>query len=214
MKKLVMTATLLTAVIYNATAQIKLGVVAGANVSVAKISDVTSRKAVTSPTIGIVAQADFGPLLFRPSVNYLQNGFETAITESIGGFTTLQKDVLKVNNIEIPLDIVVPLNLKGGRLLFSASPVITVGLNGKYTSATSLNNTQVANQSGNVKFGSEAGEIKKVDFGSRFGLGYEFKNGLQINAAYKLGLSNQTNVKDETIKNHYVALTASWFLFK
>jgi hypothetical protein len=213
MKKIIVSSTFLAA-LFTANAQIKLGVQAGMNVNTATVTGVSSVKNLAAPTFGIVAQIDAGPLLVRPSLNYLKSGYEASIAQALGGVGSLQTTAVKITNIEVPLDIVVPVKLSSGRLLLSASPVVTVGLRGNSESTTSINNSQVSNNVASIKFGNSTGEIKKVDYGSRFGAGFEFKNGLQINAAYKIGLSNQSNVQNNTQKNNYVSLTASWFLFK
>jgi hypothetical protein len=197
----------------NLNAQVKLGVQGGVNISSPTVSGLANTKSIASPTFGIVALTNLGGgLMFRPSVNYLQN--ITSATNSIttGGTTVTTITNLRVTNFEIPLDLVVPVKLKNGRLLLSAAPVITVGLKAQNSGSTQIGSATPLPAPA-ISFGSNPLEIKKTDWGTRFGVGYEFKSGLQLNANYKLGLTNVSNTSS-TQKNHNVLLTAAWFLKK
>ncbi|CAM1373076.1 porin family protein [Tenacibaculum xiamenense] len=60
--------------------------------------------------------------------------------------------------------------------------------------------------------------FKTLDFGVDFGLGYQFKNGLNLGAKYNYGLSNlSTGVANEyagtKIKNEVFQLSIGYFLF-
>jgi hypothetical protein len=46
------------------------------------------------------------------------------------------------------------------------------------------------------------------------GLGYEFKNGLQLNAAYKAGLNDISVDGGDDYKNNNLSLTLSYFILK
>ncbi len=196
-------------------AQVKLGVTAGVTVCTPNISGFTDLNNFSTPVAGLITQIDLGQIAFRPSLNYLRNGYKTTLaTINLPGITASENREVIINNIEIPLDVMLPVKLKNGQLLLSFAPTVTYGLNGKYTLEQYLNGNNTATIKSDVEFGEDANEIKKVDWGSRIGVGYEFNNGLQINAAYKLGLSNQSNQNNQTYKNHYVAITAAWYLIK
>lgn len=214
MKKLILTFSAV-AITLAAAAQVKVGVQGGVAANTAKVSSLANPKNYTSPTFGVIMQANMGPLLFRPSVNYVKTGSNFSSVTTAGGVTTTQNDELRVGNIEVPLDITVPVKMKSGRLLLSLAPVITVGVDATVATNYSVSSgTPPAASNLSLNFGNSAGEIKKVDWGTRFGLGYEFKGGLQLNAGYKLGLSDQDNNTGSTYKNHYLSLTAAYFLFK
>jgi Outer membrane protein beta-barrel domain len=199
----------------SVNAQFKLGVTGGVVLCTPDVSGITDKNNFSTPSFGIIAQADLGPVAFRPSINYLRNGYKTVLTSiNLPGLTTTTNNEVVINNIEVPLDVVLPVKTKKGKLLISLAPTVTLGLNGKYTIENYLNNNLIGTSKGDVEFGEDAAEVKKVDWGSRLGIGYEFSNGLQLNAAYKLGMSNQSNQNNQTYKNHYVALSAAWFLFK
>ena len=146
----------------------------------------------------------------------MKTGFKDVYENITSTYKETNVQTFSFQNLEIPLDITFPIKLKSGKILLSAAPVLTVGLKGE---AKEVNTTQVGSAAPNeqsltapLKFGSADGEIKKTDWGTRFGLGYAFNNGLQINAAYKLGLTNLTNSNSVSYKAHHVMFTVSYFL--
>ena len=218
MKKLftLLTITLATSFFTNANAQVRLGAQAGVILNSPTVTGLADKSNITTPTFGIIAEINAGPLLFRPSVNYLKNGFKDEIRSTLGSITNVNTQTYTFQNLEIPLDITLPVKLKSGKLLLSVAPVITVGLKGE---AREVNSTQVGTAAPSVntlntviQYGAANGEIKKTDWGTRFGLGYAFNNGLQINAAYKLGLTNLLNDYNDRYKAHHLMLTAAYFI--
>jgi Outer membrane protein beta-barrel domain len=217
MKKLLVIIAI-SAISFKANSQFKLGVQAGIAASNLKWKGFEDAKNLSKPTFGIVAQANLGGMLFNPSVNYLQTGFRNTETITIPNGTVTTEDVINFNNLEIPLDIIVPVKTKSGKFLFSIAPVITVGLKGTYentetTVFTSLATPQTINTNMAIDYGTQQGEIKKTDWGGRLGIGYQFKNGLQLNANYKAGFTNVNNDSDK-FKNNALTITAAYFFIK
>jgi hypothetical protein len=208
----------ISAISFKATSQIKLGVQAGIAVSNLKWKGFEDAKNISKPTFGIVAQANLSGLLFNPSINYLQTGFKNSETRNISNGTVTMEDVVNFKNLEIPLDLIVPLKTKSGKFLFSIAPVITIGLKGTYesTETTRFNSAttpQTINTNIPIAYGTQQGEIKKTDWGGRLGIGYQFKNGLQLNANYKAGFTNVNNDSDK-FKNNALTITAAYFIIK
>jgi hypothetical protein len=203
-------ATVLATVTFmSAKAQIKVGIQGGINISSPTVEGLKDKKNASSPTFGLVTQINIIPMLtFRPSVNYLQNAFSGSTTTTTGSATTTTDIEQEITNLEIPLDLVYPVKLKKGKLLLSAAPVLTIGLKGNQT--TTVNTAGISPVTNEIKFGNQTAELKKIDWASRFGVGYEFTNGMQLNAAYKLGLTNQSN-NNNTLKNHNVIVTLAWY---
>ena len=218
MKKLftLLSITIATSFFTNANAQVRLGVQAGVILNSPTVTGLANKENISSPTFGIIAEINAGPLLFRPSVNYIKNGFKSVFQSTVGNFSQSNVQTYTFQNIEIPLDITVPIKLKSGKLLLSAAPVITVGLKGE---EREVNTTQVGSAAPSVQtfntaiqYGAANTEIKKTDWGTRFGLGYSFNNGLQLNAAYKIGLTNLSNSNGSNYKANYLTVTAGYFL--
>jgi hypothetical protein len=156
-----------------------------------------------------------GPLAFRPSVNYLPS--ETNLQQTIPavGGTPAQLLVSQTltKNVQIPLDITLPIKAGKGKLLLIAGPVVTVGLKVDVTNnLTNLTTgTPISTTNPPISFGNAGGQIKKVEWGSKFGIGYRYKK-IDLIAQYKLGLTNVNNNVGQSQKNHILSLTASWFL--
>jgi hypothetical protein len=218
-----LTAIALTLISLNTNAQIKLGVTGGTQFTFTNTDLLTQAKSIASPTFGIVAQANLGSgLLFRPSVNYIQDGlksFESITTPRGPGITQLNEidTRVKINSLQIPLDVAFGIKAGTGKFLISLAPVVTIGLNSSFTSTevqtTTGLPTTTNNQSGNLDFSGNNQVFKRVDWGSRIGVGYELKNGLQLNAAYKAGLSDIAEGTDN-YKTNSLSLTLSYFFIK
>ncbi len=213
MKKITIAATfLIVANIVNA--QFKLGIQAGATINNPSVKALPSADNITAFYPGIIAEISLTEMLkFRPSLNLLKSGYENTSFINLGLQSATLIDKVDINNLEIPLDIAVPLKVGSGRLLLSAGPSVVIGLNGTqsttFSTSTSSNSTK-----NNIQFGDGQAEIKKVNWGSRFGVGYQFKKGLGINAAYNLGFTNLNNNQNEEYKNNTLSLTASYFFIK
>ena len=208
----------------NATAQIKLGVTGGAQVSFSNTDFFTDVKNIATPTFGVIAQANLGAgLMFRPSINYIQDGLKSVenITTQIGpGLTQLTNtnSTLKMQSLQIPLDVVLGMKAGNGKLLVSLAPVLTIGLNAKYSETEVITRTGATpvtnNNSIGLDFSGTNATFKRLDWGGKLGVGYEFKSGLQLNAAYKAGLNNIAVGSGDDYKNNNLSLTLSYFFIK
>jgi Outer membrane protein beta-barrel domain len=213
----------LTIISLNSNAQVKLGVTAGTQLTFTNTDFLDKAKSIATPTVGIVAQVNLGAgLMFRPSVNYIQDGLKsfesitTQVAPSITRITELSAAV-KIQSLQIPLDVVVGLNAGTGKFLISLAPVVTIGLNAKFTSDETQTTTGLPTatnpQTGKLDFTGANAVFERIDWGCRIGVGYEFKNGIQLNAAYKAGL-NDIAVGTDKYKTNSLSLTLSYFLIK
>jgi Outer membrane protein beta-barrel domain len=217
MKKLMLSFAVI-AISMSAKSQVRLGVQAGASINSPTVSGLgnVATKKITTVSPGIVFEVPMGPLSFRPSVNYLAGN--TTFQENIPAAglipATLQVDQIITKNVQIPLDITLPIKAGKGKILIAVGPVVTIGLKAEVASTVSVasSGSTLSTGSAPLQFGNASSEIKKVDWGGRFGVGYRL-NKFDILAQYKLGFTNQLNGAGENLKNHIVSLTASWFLF-
>ncbi len=217
MKK-VFLATFSLSLLTLANAQVKIGVQAGLQVTAPNIKDAVAKAGEKASSVvpGIVFEIPVFPgFNFRPSINYLQQVSNISELTTIGGTTIEDITKLKSNNFQIPLDFNIPLKAGKGKLLINLGPVVTIGTKAEATNITTNLTTNVSTPAttGAINFGSAAGEIKKVDWGARFGLGYRFNNGLDILAQYKAGLTDIDNQSSTSIKNNQYSITLSYFLF-
>jgi hypothetical protein len=149
--------------------------------------------------------------MLRPGINYMQTGISNKRPLTS---TTELFDNVNLKNLEIPLDVTYPIKLKNSKILLSIAPTITLAMGGTIKrEVRNLSGAAVPNGTvtQDVNFGSGANELKRLDMGTKFGIGYEFKDGIQINASLKYGFSNLSNTTNSKFKTNHFALSASWF---
>jgi Outer membrane protein beta-barrel domain len=163
---------------------------------------------------GVIAKITKGGFMFRPGINYMQTGISNK--RSLTSTTDLY-DILNLKNLELPLDVTYPIKLKNSKILFSVAPTITLAIGGTVKrEVRNLSGAPLANGTviQDINFGSGANEVKRLDVGTKFGIGYEMKDGIQINASLKYGFSNLSNAANSKFKTNHFALSASWFFLQ
>ncbi len=201
----------------NATAQIRLGVQGGASVNSPTVSGLASQVKAKNWTFtpGIVFDFKLGNTVgFRPAVNLQNSNYDLQNVVAPSGtpaFPALNTVNYVNKNIQIPLDLLIPIKAGKGKLLIAVGPVVTLGLSGEYTITNNGTGTGLVGNYG-ITYGNANTEIKKVDWGSNFGLGYRLGKSLDLMAKYKYGFTNQSNQTSSSVKQNIVSLTASYFL--
>ena len=84
--------------------------------------------------------------------------------------------------IEVPINLLVKFDTGAGKVFLGAGPYIAYGVAGKAAGET-------------IKYGDGVMELKALDYGVNFQLGYELANGLSINGGYGLGLADINNIE-------------------
>lgn len=70
-----------------------------------------------------------------------------------------------------------------------------------------------AGEGGDFEFGSDPGQIKRLDLGLNALAGYQLKNGLFFSANYTLGVSNWSNTSGDTWRNNLLGISIG-YMFK
>lgn len=190
MKKVLLTlgVALLTAV--GAQAQIGYGVKAGVNFPKlnysggnASYSTSTSTNFYLSGYANIPAASNF---TIQPGVSLQGKGGKV----EVGNLSTTRN----LMSIEIPVNAVyyIPTGTSGS-VFIGAGPYVGFNVSGK---------DKIGDSKSDIKFGSDADQMKVVDYGANFQLGYKLSNGFLINGGYGLGLGNMSNVDGFKIKNN------------
>ena len=98
---------------------------------------------------------------------------------------------------EIPVYCVGQWNWGRGKFMIGAGPYVGVGFNAKFKNG----NIDLFDNNTNV-------EMNRWDIGAGLTMGYEFRNGLQINLGHKFGLLNVLNngQGDESIHNQVLSV--------
>jgi hypothetical protein len=209
-------ASLITA---SSFGQFRLGIQGGLSVSSPTIEGLENVQNYLAPKFGIVAEFDMGGFLLSPGLNYQNLGYTANDLINLGtnSFLNTTQEV-RMSTLELPIDLTYPIKTKSGKILLSAAPTFTFALSGttKVNSSSVMNGgtPTVSTTSNDIKFGSAEEELKKINWGTRFGIGYQFNNGLQLNATYNIGLTNLTNETEGSIKTHNIGLTLSYFILK
>lgn len=133
----------------------------------------------------------------QPGVFYSTKGWKLN-SELLGVKTDISNNL---GYIEVPVNALYRFDLgNAGGLFVSAGPYAAIAVNGKTKTTVNIAGIETEN-SENTKFGGDAGELKRFDYGLNAGLGYETPWGVYVRAQYGLGLANLSNVDNSTIRN-------------
>lgn len=141
--------------------------------------------AITSSTLKVVGNVKPGlragisidaPLsryfYFQPGIFYSQRGLD-----DIGGSTNI-----RVDYVEIPLNLLVKAPLGKGRLFLGGGPFVAFGVNGKISSGSN---------SADITFGDGTNaQFKRLDAGLNYCGGFQAANGVVLRGFAHMGLAN------------------------
>ncbi|WP_425373716.1 outer membrane beta-barrel protein [Mucilaginibacter celer] len=102
----------------------------------------------------------------------------------------------RLNYIQVPVNFIYHFKVQGGKLFIGAGPYISKPLSGRFTTppdhpSPASSQFSATDPDIDAKFGSEPGKnFKAFDSGINALAGFEFSNGIIINAVYNAGLSN------------------------
>ena len=210
MKKIFFVGILSILFVGVASAQPRIGITAGLNVSNLNESGPgsTSNDFKAGFQAGLVA--DFGiteSFSIMPELLFGQRGAKTTITEegiSINSSLTL-------NYLQLPVNLAYKFDTGYGSNLFVfAGPYIGYGLSASMKGETKVEGTSVS-ASTSIKFGSEDEEIKPFDFGLNVGVGYQYEK-IFFKLQFNPGLYNLSNVEGGSMKNTNVAVTVGYYI--
>ena len=212
-----------------AFSQVNWGVQAHGNLARTSLSgegtEVLTKKSLIGFGAGVVADASLGgQLSLRTSLNLLQKGgkvkFDGAADEENGDSFIPSIDASnKLYYAELPINLVYNVNLSSGKLFFGAGPSLGYGLFGK-SKVTSSNpfdpSEKETDESDAFKKAEDGGAgIKRFDFSANAIAGYQFNNGLFINAGYLMGFANLVDSEDGgSMKNRGLQLTVGFMFNK
>lgn len=195
MKKTMLTAGVLSAMILTASAQQRtvsmtkntgttVGIHAGANMyningKLANGTDLNN-KLNTGFSAGVdVAIPLGGGSYLQPGVDFTQKGTET----QNGIKTTL-------HYVEVPVSYVYKPVLGAGNLVLGFGPYLGYGVGGKVTNPNGTSTKVVYKDSYDPTVPATTVQLRKSDAGANFFAGYEFANSLSLNLKAQLGLKD------------------------
>lgn len=222
MKKL-FTLLMLTALLQNTHAQMRLGVLGGPHSSsVIEKNNIPGWETNVDPYItkrsglnlGIIGEMPIGQskkFYFQPGIFYMTKGrkyqrvFDTAVTHTD---TLFHNNQFHTNYIDIPLNLALKLPLgKKSSFLLSAGPYISFFYNGKNTneSRVSINDTAIrySKTESDIQVGKYNNTVTTFDAGVNARAGFELGN-VMLTAFFSQGLTNFFKADYDATMNHRV----------
>jgi hypothetical protein len=213
MKKLILSIATIAFLSSNTQAQMRLGIQGGASIVQPSVTT-TSTGAVTVKGVNFVQPGlimDFqlaNFFSFKPSLNYLRSGYTqtTPITATLDSVLTN-----KIDNLYIPLDLCVPIKASKGKMFLTAGPTIVVGIGGNSSEAANVSGTATTPINKKIVFGNATGELKQINWGANFGLGYSWRKGLELKANYNAGVTNINNTSTIDYKSSVISILLGYY---
>jgi hypothetical protein len=179
------------------SAQTKFGIKLGYNAGSVTSNDPEIKEdGGTLSGIGFGAFAEFSlgkNFSLQPQLNYNRKGVAVAHAG--------HSDKFQFNVLDIPVNALYRSN---NGFFIGAGPNFGFNLSG------GLRAHDDPDENFDFTFGKNPGQIKKMDLGLNFLTGYELKNGLFISANYLAGLTNLSNVPNETWRNNLLNVSLGY----
>lgn len=209
-KRLLLALPLLSAApLAHAQVRLSVGPQVGYNLTTVNYKLDSGRSYTTSSrsgfAAGVMADIGFGHLAIQPAVQFTQKGYDQTVTSSLNYLTTSSQ--VRFNYLAVPVNVAYTQHRDGQGAQVFAGPYVGVLLGGHYTSVTrypaaillpdiTTEGKVVAAESYTPSSTDSNCYSRRVDAGLQFGLGYRYQ-GLLLQAAYSLGLTNQASVAEQ-----------------
>ncbi len=183
MKKLILSAMAVFAFGYVNAQEVSFGAKAGLNI--ANLSgDIEDTESLMGLHVGVFAEIQFAERFsFQPELLYSMQGAK--MEESEAGMSMEAKT--KLSYINVPLMVKF---YAAESFFIEAGPQVGFLMSAKSEWETSGGGVSLSGDE-DIK-----DELKSIDFGLNFGIGYNFTENLSVGARYNLGLSNIADVED------------------
>jgi hypothetical protein len=146
-------------------------------------------------------------------INYSIKGFSV-----LSNATILNEDVfvdgrLNLNYLEVPLSFDYSIDLQKTKLFFLGGPYVAFGVGGQGRTTIKFRN-RIVNETRDVLWGNEDGDLKRVDFGAQLGIGVKISK-MKMSCIYGLGFPNvfANRAENQEFRNSVISLLLSYTLF-
>lgn len=163
---------------------------------------------------GVVDVPIIAGLHFQPGLFFLTKGSETNtdILDLGTIVVTNKRSSIKLNTLEVPLNLVYNFNFKNGGAFFGfAGAYLGYNLSGKEKYTFKVDDKITAEGTNTKLIGSEANQLKAFDYGVNIGLGYKLPMGLYFRTQYSFGLANLSNIKNNTVNSSLLGISVGYF---
>ena len=174
----------------SANAQMKFDVKAGLNLANQKYTYEGSSVSPDSKIgihLGAIGEMDFSEnFTFQPGLLFSMKGCKAS------------DEKLALNYIDIPLNFLYKVDAGDMKIFGQAGPYLGYALSGKV-------------EDEDIEFGSEDGQMKRLDYGIGIGAGVQFGN-IQASLSYNFGLNNLISGgdSDNSIKNNVLGISVAY----
>ncbi|WAC40853.1 porin family protein [Pedobacter sp. SL55] len=206
MKKIFLLLTLAAGLTTAVNAQdkpVSFGVKAGVafpSITLSSMGISVNTSSKTSFYVGGIADINISPIFsFQPGLTYVGKGGKFDLSEMVEQIGVDPEELDGVDAVtfnysylELPLNLLANFNAGTGKFFVGAGPYAAYALSA---------NMKAGDQKLDAEFGSEEGQLKRMEFGLNFLGGYKLSNGLNLHAGYGLGLSTTENSSEGTTKN-------------
>jgi hypothetical protein len=227
MKKNLLSSSILSLLLFSASAQVSFGVQGGAVFSKPKSTyEVNSTLPITVEasgrtgfSAGLFADLPLGESGFRlmPELSYVSKGGKGSTQFGItipSGPQQIGLDFTStINYLELPFNLAYSVPVSDYFIILGSGPYVAMGLNGK-TKVVISDDVGVTEQEESVVFGSTGDEIRRWDYGANLMAGFIHPSGLMLKANYSLGIPNLANEGNPELRNRYFGLSLVYFLVK
>jgi len=159
----------------------------------------STEKALAGFSAGVFASFNMDRFALQPGVFLTTRGGKTTEDILLGDIVFRGYGNWRLYYIQVPVNLVYRIPVQTGSFYLGAGPYVARALKGRFTPQTLDNN--VIDDTDRDDFGIKAqfgndnkSNFKSFDYGVNGIAGFQFNNGILVNAGYDLGLSNiQTN---------------------
>lgn len=180
---------------FSQAQEIKYGAKVGLNLATLN-GDVEDVKSLIGAHLGGFVEIKItDKFAFQPELLYSMQGAKTEYSESEPGYSYSSEEKYKLGYLNLPL---MAKYFATEKLFIEAGPQIGFLMSAKYDFKeieTFMGDTETFSGDIDIK-----DNLKSIDFGLNFGLGYEFTQNIFASARYNVGLSDINDVEGSNVK--------------
>lgn len=195
MKKVLLTAVAVFGFMTIQAQEVKFGAKAGLNIATLN-GDVEDAKSLIGAHLGGFVEIKINEkFAFQPELLYSMQGAKSEYSESEPGYSYSSEEKYKLGYLNLPL---MAKYFATEKLFIEAGPQIGFLMSAKNDykeTETFMGDTETFSGDVDIK-----DNLKSIDFGLNFGLGYEFTQNVFASARYNVGLSDINDVEGSNVK--------------
>jgi hypothetical protein len=147
-------------------------------------------------------------------LSYVLKGVQADATANLFGQSLRVSAKQSIGYLELPVNLAFAIPVGSHHLVIGAGPYGGYGVSGKTTIQSSVNSENTTEEMTDVKFGKQADELKRMDYGANAMVGFIMNNGLMFKLNYSYGLADLSNDSQISHKNRYLGLSAAYFFMR